>query len=240
MSKGGALAAAIGAFTSLSTGALLSLNVQFGLMAWNFVFKGWRNRWKLLLAAIAVAYVLVDLASTRSPFHVFVNYGTFSSSSSYNRILIWQFGSAEALRNPFFGIGFGEWERPSYMSNSMDNFWLVQAVRYGMPACFMLMGLMILIVARALRAEGPDASGNRMRRGAAFALIATCVSIGSVHLWNATYVWLMFLAGSSVWLGSKGEAGKQQLADSDPAEEDTSPAGVEPVKRGRPNRPRWA
>jgi hypothetical protein len=43
----------------------------------------------------AMMYVAIDVFSTKTPFHVFVNNFTFSRQSAYNRILIFEFGSAE-------------------------------------------------------------------------------------------------------------------------------------------------
>lgn len=199
--KIGVPAAVIASFLSLSTGALLSLNVQLGLMAWGRIFRNKTGRWQLLSGVLAALYIAIDLVSTKTPFHVFVNYATFSSGSSYNRILIWQFGSASALNHPLFGVGMGEWDRPSWMHASMDNFWLVQAVRYGIPAFLFLFGAVIVLMARARWALGPSDTHDRMRRGFIFAMIGTCVTITSVHLWNSAFIWLMFLAGCGGWLG---------------------------------------
>ncbi len=189
----------ISSMASLSTGALLSLNVQFGLMAWGRIFRDNVQRWKMLGMLLAGLYFTVDALSNRTPFHVFVTYATFNQTSSYNRILIWQFGSAEALRHPLFGIGFGEWERPSYMSGSMDNFWLVQAVRFGIPAFLLLASAMVIILRRMGARQLPTEALRMTRQGIMFSLIALSTSIISVHLWNASYVWFCFLMGACVW-----------------------------------------
>jgi O-antigen ligase len=185
---------------TLSTGALLSLNTQFGLWLWRRLFRDNPARWKLLGAILLGLYVVIDLISVRSPFHVFVNYATFSSGSSYNRILIWEFGTAEVARHPLFGIGLGEWERPRYMSASMDNFWLVQAVRYGLPAFLALAGALILLLVRMASASAGSPVVRDMRSGLTFSLLATAVAIGSVHLWNNSFIWLLFLMGCSGFL----------------------------------------
>jgi hypothetical protein len=105
-----------------------------------------------------MTYVGIDLFSTKTPFHVFVNYFTFSKQSAYNRILIFEYGTAEVARHPVFGIGLGDWERPVWMSDSMDNFWLVTAVRYGVPALFLLLlGLLLGILWKAGQRKQPAA-----------------------------------------------------------------------------------
>lgn len=188
---------------SLSTGALLSLNVQLGLMIWNRVLRTVKSRWRLLLGLLVCAYLAIDVLSSRTPFHVFVTYATFNQSSSYNRILIWQYGSAEVWRHPFFGIGMQDWSRPLWMSASMDNFWLVQAVKYGIPGFIFIVLAFLLTMRRIGKATLHTDEDKSIRRGIMFSLIGTCVAICSVHLWNASYCWLLFILGASSYLGDK-------------------------------------
>lgn len=181
--------------SSLSSGALAALTVQIGLMSWNRLMAGNRHRWLILFVALAFIYVLVDLISTRSPMRVAFTYLTFSSHTAYWRMIIWEYGSAEALRHPLFGIGFEEWERPSYMySGSMDNFWLVIAVRHGIPA---LLGFCLIAVVpvvkgfRKLARGGPDPTTEAY----IFALAGLVVSACTVHYWLALLVFFTFFCG---------------------------------------------
>ena len=193
----------VGVFCTLSTGPLLSLNIQFFLMIYGKIFRFLKKRWKILIISTVILYFVVNLFTTRSPFHTFVRYATFSSQSSYNRILIWQFGT-QSVRNHFwFGIGLGEWERPRFMSGSMDNFWLVQAVRYGFPAFFMYAGAFLTGMMRLARAELHDEQLHLFRQGVIFSFVGTMVAVVSVHLWNASYIWLNFLLGATVWLAAR-------------------------------------
>jgi hypothetical protein len=197
-------AAAVCCLLTLSTGALVSFNLQILLMLWSRVFRGVEGRWRILIWGAVAVYVAIDMGSTKTPFHVFVNYATFSSGSSYNRILIWQFGSAEALRHPLFGIGMGDWLRPSYMGDSMDNFWLVQAVRYGIPAFAMLAGSVLSIIIYMGRVAYETQELILMRRGAILSIVGSMVAIVSVHLWNASYVWFILLFSASAWMALPG------------------------------------
>jgi len=190
----------ISSFISLSTGALLALIVQGFIIAWDFVFRKDPKRWRNLIILVVAAYVTVDLISNRTPFNVFVDYATFNSGSAYNRILIWRFGTEEVYRHPIFGIGLNDWVRPTWMHPSFDNFWLLQAMRYGLPAfSFMSLGF-YLIYMRASKAVFVSADDNNIRKGLLISLVGVFFAISSVHLWSATYCWLIFLIGSSVWM----------------------------------------
>ncbi|MBC2662458.1 O-antigen ligase family protein [Novosphingobium flavum] len=194
------LLSSIGVVCTLSTGPLLSLNIQFFLIIYARIFKFFKSRWKFLLIFVFAMYFVLDIFTNRSPFHTFVHYATFSSQSSYNRILIWQYGT-ESVRNHFwFGIGLGEWERPRFMSGSMDNFWLVQAVRYGFPAFLMYAGAFLVGLTQLAKADLRDEQLDFIRQGMIFSLVGTMVAAVSVHLWNASYIWLNFLLGATIWL----------------------------------------
>lgn len=184
-----------GIISSLSSGALAALTIQVGLIGWNRLLANNRHRWLILLCTLGFIYVLIDLVSNRSPMRVAFTYLTFSSHTAYWRMIIWDYGSAEALRHPLFGIGFEEWERPAYMySGSMDNFWLVIAVRHGIPAVlgFCLIALVPMIQGfRRLAREGPAPTLEAYL----FALAGLVISACTVHYWLALLVFFTFFCG---------------------------------------------
>lgn len=187
-------------FMSASGGPYVVLLMQGFVGVWERVLGRINGRWKMMFGLFGLIYLAIDLFSNRTPFHVFVTYFTFSTTSAYNRILIFEFGSAEVMRHPFLGIGLGSWTRPVWMSDSMDNFWLLIAVRYGLPALLMLMGLMGgLLYAVAQRKDIPE-SWRRARHAWAFTLFGITVAAATVHLWNALFVLFIFLIGSGAWL----------------------------------------
>lgn len=203
----------LSAMTSLSTGALLSMNIQFALTLWNAVLRSIRQRWTILICLVIALYIIADLLSNRTPFHLFVDYATFSAQSSYNRILIWQFGSAAVMDAPFVGHATEDWERPSYMHASMDNFWLVIAYRYGLPGFFLLAVAFVLTIWRISRRTLHEEQSRNMRLGVIFSLVATMIAAASVHLWNNSYIWLMFMLGSVAWMTHPEEGVSAGQAD---------------------------
>ena len=187
-------------FMSASGGPYVVLLMQGFVAAWERVFSRFNGRWRVLFTLFALAYFAIDLLSTKTPFHVFVNNFTFSKESAYNRIRIWDYGTAEVARHPAFGIGLGDWQRPSWMSDSMDNFWLVIAVRYGLPALVLLLALLIGLVFAVGRRKSLPADWRRARHAWAFTLFGISVAAATVHLWNALFVLFLFLLGAGAWL----------------------------------------
>jgi hypothetical protein len=190
----------IATFLSASGGPYVVLMMQMFVAGWERVFGKIAGRWRMLFALFAIVYLVIDLFSNRTPFHVFVTYLTFSTVSAYNRILLFEFGTAEVARHPFLGIGLGDWVRPVWMSDSMDNFWLLIAMRYGLPAWALLVGLMLGLIYAVGRRKGIPDTWKRARHAWAFTLFGIAVAAATVHLWNALFVLFLFLIGSGAWM----------------------------------------
>lgn len=189
-----------GVVFSLSTGALVVVATQFALVVWGWVTRSAAGRWLLLFGLIAFAYIAVDLAANRSPIEVFIAYLSFNHSTSYNRILIWTYGSAEVLNNPIFGIGFNDWKRPYWMVASVDNFWLLTAMRYGLVGFALFAAGFIAIVWQIGRARIADADVAAARFGLIVVLTSLAVGAVTVHYWNELYILFMLLIGAGSWM----------------------------------------
>ena len=188
------------AFLSLSAGPFVGLACQGGLIAWDRLTKGISLRWSALVSVFLLMWFAVSLGSNRSPVNVFISYLTFSPNSAYNRILIWEYGSAEVGRHPLFGIGFGDWIRAPWMSDSMDNFWLLTAVRYGLPALIFLAGAIVVLAIRQARVSRRDPDLNRHRMAWVTIIVGLAVSGVTVHFWNSVFAYFFFLIGTGAWM----------------------------------------
>lgn len=189
----------VSVFCSLSSGPLLSLMLQAMLKGWDWVTGSIRARWRILALLFVVAYIAIDLLSNRTPFHVLVTYATLRLASAYNRIQIFEFGSASVVNNPVFGIGLNEWERPEWMSSSMDNFWLLTAVRYGVPGLIFLV-LALVVLFRRLASADVDETVAAYRKGWSISIVAIIIAGCTVHFWNALYCLLFAIIGASGWI----------------------------------------
>ena len=187
-------------FLSLSAGPFVGLACQFVVIGWDRLTKGIALRWWALFSIFMLMWFAVSLGSNRSPVKVFISYLTFSPESAYNRILIWEYGSAEVGRHPLFGIGLGDWIRAPWMSDSMDNFWLLTAVRYGLPALFFLVAAIAILAVRQWRANGHDAELNRHRMAWITIIVGLAVSGITVHFWNALFAYFFFLIGTGAYM----------------------------------------
>lgn len=197
-------------FLALSSGALLAIALQVALIAWSLVLAQVRFRWWLLVGIFALGYVIIDILSNRTPIQVFMSYATFSAHNAFWRGLIFEWGlknifgsPAEGIPAAFtFGIGMKDWVRPWYMhSGSMDNFWLVIAVRYGVPALLILLiGYATVIFRIMCRDFTSDATLTYIRRAWVFTILGLSFTLCTVHVWTNIASFVFFIFGSGVWL----------------------------------------
>lgn len=211
----GAVFVGVSTFLSLSTGALISYLVQFGAIVWDWLTRGRKGRWRLLGILAAASYVIVDLISNRTPFHVLVTYATFNTGSAYNRILIWEHGTNNVVQNPIFGLGLQDWERPIWMVESVDNFWLLIAMRYGLPSLIFFALALFILIRRVSLVPLSDPLKQACRAGYLVTISGIIVAGGTVHYWKIILAFVMFIIGSGVWMIFAGdgteEAGRRRL-----------------------------
>jgi len=194
---------AFSGFLALSSGALLSIALQFGLIAWAGIFSNVRYRWRILVGLFAVAYVVVDLLSNRTALDVFMSYATFSAHTAYWRKLIFQYGMDNVWANPLLGIGLNDWVRPEWMwfSSSVDNFWLLTAMRYGIPAFLFLVTGYVLAVTQIMRRDfSGDSVLTHMRRAWVFTFLGLSFTLCTVHIWANIFSFVFFLFSAGMWM----------------------------------------
>jgi len=199
-------------FFSLSSGAYLALIAQIGLVVWDKLMHGVRHHWMILVGLVVLAYVVVDLLSNRTPFEVFISYAAFSAHNGYMRINIFNFGMDNVWAHPIFGIGMNDWVRPAWMhAASVDNFWLLMAMRHGFPGFLLIAGAFLSTIVRLSSLKIRDPWVLHQRTGLMVVLVGLVFVLMTVHVWGAVYVFVCFLLGAGAWLHdhARSEAGEQ-------------------------------
>jgi hypothetical protein len=222
-------------FTSLSSGPLLAAVLQLGMIGWGWIT---RHAWWLLVGLVVFAYVAIDLLSNRTPVQVMISYLTFNPATGYWRLHIWTYGTAEVMRHPLFGIGLNDWTRPAWLaSDSVDNFWLLTAMRFGLPGVLLLLGGIAANLVRILRQELPEEL-RPVRTGYVVALIGTLLALMTVHIWGATATLVLFYYGAGCWLFTAAKPAAvpaRRPAGGDSGDPDGDPGGA-PAEASEPRR----
>lgn len=191
----------VGVVASVSSGAILPMVLQIGLLVWALIFRRVKSRWLILCGIIAFCYVVVDMLSNRTPITVFLSYATLSPETAYGRIYIFEWGMDNVWKHPFLGIGLNEWERPYWKSSSMDNFWLLTAVRYGIPGFLMLGYAYAWLIWTAMRRDFGDGGPIwRLRRAWVFMQVGMILTLCTVDVWSTALSYIFFILGMGVWL----------------------------------------
>ncbi len=195
-------AAGICTFLALSSGALLALFLQIFMILWAWLFRNNDRKWQILLGLFVLLYIAIDIASTRSPIRVFMTYATFSAHTAYWRSIIFEWGMVNVWANPFVGLGLNDWVRPRYMvSGSMDNFWLVMAVRYGIPGFLAIAaGYLLTLWKMGRRDFSGDPLMLNLRRAWMFCMVGITFVLITVHIWHTVYSFVFFIFGSGIWM----------------------------------------
>ncbi|EJL50980.1 lipid A core-O-antigen ligase-like enyme [Rhizobium sp. CF122] len=217
------------AVLSMSSAPIAGLALQIALLTWDRLLRGFPGRWKLLWAVAILGIGAIEFGSNQTPAQFYVSHFTFEQQTGWYRMWIWEYGTASVERHPIFGIGLGDWMRPGWMvSDSIDNFWLILAMRHGIPGVTLMVlswfGLWFAIARRKVL-EPVVAS----YRTAYLICMASFVFVGAtVHFWGATYAWFFFLGGAGAWiLDSRGHENPSGRTVSDRA------AGGAPMRVSR-------
>jgi hypothetical protein len=186
----------------VSSAPLLCIFLQLSMLSWEYLSRGLKQRMPFTMAILAGLYVGMSLVSNRSPMNHIATGMTFDSWTGFYRLQIWEHGLNNVWANPMIGIGLNEWERPSWMiSPTVDAFWLVIAMRTGIPA-ILLVSIAILILGRRVVVRSitsRDLEIRRLATGWMMSLIALCLIAATVHFWNVLSSFFFFFLGLGGW-----------------------------------------
>jgi hypothetical protein len=188
-------------FMSLSAAPLLALAVQAGLILWDLVT---RARWRLLSVLVLCTYVVVDMLSNRTPITILINYVTFDPLTAWTRIAQWDYGTVAIWNHPIFGLGMGEkWatvDRPFWVSDSIDNLWLLTAMRHGLVGLVFLVLSITLMLGRIILARALPPAVRDIRSGYVIGVLGLCFVLSTVHVWGSVSVFVFFFLGAGAWI----------------------------------------
>lgn len=210
MQRNGKAALIVGStFLGLSSAPLLCLGLQSAMLAWERISRGVAARGGITLAILAGLYIGATLVSNRSPIAIVATGFTIDSWTGFYRLQIWEYGLESVWDYPWTGIGLNDWHRPSWMvANTVDAFWLVTAMRAGIPA-LLLVALAIFLQSTGIYrfiGRTRDRHLKRMAIGWMMSLIALSLIACTVHFWNVLHAYFFFFLGLSGWIADPARA----------------------------------
>jgi len=194
--------AALCSFFTVSSAAFLALGVGISLVIYNaLVERIKRLTWRLFFIVSTIGLLVLQFATESGVVNLLIRFSALNAWSGYYRILIWRYGSESVANNPIFGIGYAEYERPFWMTTSVDNFWLLLGIQYGLlPPLAILLATVLAVVGLARKSRRATDVDRHLLRGIAISLAVFALGVYSVSVWLSAQVWYFMLLGIAVSL----------------------------------------
>jgi len=185
------------ALTSLSSAPMLSLAVQILLIAYERGTRGIKGRIAVAVAAIVAVFAVTSVVATRSPFAIIATGFTLDSWTGYYRLMIWEHGLGNVWANPWMGIGLNDWVRPMWMASpTVDAFWLVIAMKSGIPSLLLLVfGILLIGRGVVVGMHRSDPGRHTLAMGWMISLLSLMLVGCTVHYWNVPFAYFFFFLG---------------------------------------------
>jgi O-antigen ligase len=173
--------------------------LQLLLIVWDRMLRFVKARW-LILAFLGVMLVAVMTVGMQFDIEDFlVNTLAFDPISAAARFDIFRYGMREIAGSPVFGIGFNDWTRPFWKGGSFDNFWLLIAMRYGIPALVFLVAAVGYNCLRIASRTGLTDQESSYRTGYLISMAGVAFVLGSVHIWGHAEIFVTTFIGAGSW-----------------------------------------
>lgn len=187
-------------FVSLSTGPNLAQLGQLILMSWERLFRFFVTKWYVLVVTAVTVLSIGQLSYPGGLYALLVEHLSFSEHTGWGRLEILVYGSESVLKHPLYGVGLTGWDGPWWRPASVDNFWMVTAMRYGIPALAFIWAGLAWHAVRIIGRGGLTERATNCRRGYVFAAAGIIFALFAVHMWAAVAVFIMFYFGAGAWL----------------------------------------
>jgi hypothetical protein len=199
---------------SLSSAPTIAMGLQFMLIGWDRLSRFIPGRWIVLVVSAGFLLTVLHLSSENGILGLMIENLAYDETTGWGRTEILQYSSAEVARHPVFGIGLEDWVRPYWRKPSVDNFWLLTAMRFGLPSLLLLWLGIGVHNANLMAIRDLDAEEKRYRTGHVIAWTGVFFILWTVHIWDAAAVFIMAYAGAGAWLytrrAPRPEEGRQR------------------------------
>ncbi|MES2302985.1 MAG: hypothetical protein V4521_13085 [Pseudomonadota bacterium] len=196
------IAAGLMAIFSVSSAAFLSFIITGVLLGYDWFQAQARGiGWRFFIFCLTALVLIVQVGSQNGVVPILVRY-TLDPATGWFRQLIWEYGTRSVAKHPWFGIGFTDYERLPWMINSIDNHWLLLAVRHGYitPICIFL-SCVVGIVSLSRMSVRVTEKDRKFAVGICVALTGLVLSGFTTSYFGGTLTWFSMLIAITLSLG---------------------------------------
>ncbi|PEQ10947.1 hypothetical protein B2G71_19190 [Novosphingobium sp. PC22D] len=193
------IAAGLTAFFTVSSTAFLSFFLFLIFMIYDRIqritsFLSWRR----FMLITGIPLFVLQFGSKNGVIAILGRYALDPQTAFYRK-LIWQYGTQSVFKHPWFGIGFTSYERLPWMVESIDNYWLLLAVRHGFLAPVLILCTVIptiwLLAMRGIRRSEDD---RMLSVGLASSLFMMTLLVFTVAIFGGFTAWFYSVLGLSL------------------------------------------
>jgi len=197
-------AIAISVVLSASSAAFVGFALVAALIGWDVFTTRLQHRWRILGALFALGLVVIEIVSRRPLSSIVAGSLSFSSSTGWIRLIQWNVGWDNVAQNWLFGLGNRDWTRPAWLPASVDDYWLLNAMEFGVPGFLGIVGAVLsALVAVGHNKQLPaDRKWHDARMGWMLAVILLAFVGLSVDYWKGMQVLFFLALGQGVFLGA--------------------------------------
>ena len=186
-----------GCALALSSGPIMGLALITSLFCYDRCLHAYPWRWKLVVST-AIGVTLLIFVFSDNPIQWILVHMTLDPQTGFFRLGMWNYALPLVQQSPFVGYGLtqlGDSGESKLYLWSVDSIWLVEVLRYGLPAATLL----FLTMFSSSFAQRTPAALDRDARNAATGLTLAIVAFGvvglTVHFWDASWLFLNFCVG---------------------------------------------
>ena len=195
-----AIGSFLSAFSALSSAPLLVIAVQVAFAGYVKLKQIIKSKMRYVIMAVCFCALVVQLFSNRGIVKIIIQTATFNPHTGTHRLLIIEHLRDDIMRSPFFGSGLGApWTAPTWMGQSIDNFWWATAFTYGIPFSVIVAITGFYCISKIKVSEVPEKEDYLAY--AAKASVLSLMILGlTVHLFGKVNPLFYFTLGSVVFL----------------------------------------
>lgn len=184
---------AFGCALSLSSGPLLGFCIVMAVSLYDHVLKRHAWRWKALVSALACIIIMISVVHDH-PIEWMLIHFTLDPQTGFFRIETWSAALPIISHSPFTGHGLvelGHSVDERIFLRSVDSLWLLEALRYGVPAVILL----IMTMFSPLLNKTPTPGTHSVQTGLSLSVVTIALVGLTVHFWGATWLFLNLCVG---------------------------------------------
>lgn len=186
-----------GCALALSSGPFMGLAIVTAIFSYDHIFKQYSWRWKALTTIVA-GFILILFLILDHPILQIIVHLTLDPQTGYFRLGTWQTVLPLIDEFPITGHGFSQIAASGdalMFLSSVDCLWLVEALRYGLPAVILLILTMLSPLLRTRRISTFGLGMDNVPTGISLAIVVIGLIGLTAHFWDATFLFLNLCVG---------------------------------------------